>query len=261
MAPAPEMTPAAPPARPPRRRRRWGLALGLSLLACGAAADPGLSPRITLAETERPAWAAVGRLQIGRSGHCTATLIAPDVLLTAAHCLYAQETGRPWRATRLVFRPGWWGGAGQLQLSGWAVAVAESYRFEGPRTRPTADIALVRLAAAVPGTLLPFPPATEPAVAGERVAVLSYGSDRPQVPAIEPGCRILRRSGGLLLTDCEALPGVSGAPLLRLHAGKAEVVGVVASRLGPEGAETGQAVAVALDSYLEGLQARLAPRR
>jgi protease YdgD len=247
---------------PAHARSLLWLALALLCVLAGpAGAEPGSSARIALAEAERGAWAAVGRLQIGRSGHCTATLIAPDVLLTAAHCLYAQETGRPWRATRLQFQPGWWDGAGRLQLKGWAVAVAEDYRFEGPRTRPNADIALVRLAAEVPGALPPFPAAKEPAAPGEMVAVLSYGRDRPDVPSIEPGCRILNRVGGLLLTDCEALAGVSGAPLLRLRGGRAEVVGVVSSRLGPEGDPAGQAIAVAVDDYLAGLLSRLAPRR
>lgn len=245
------------------RRIAAGLAIGLCAFFSlpGAVAEPAGPVRIGLEGPQRAAWAAVGRLQIGPEGHCTATLIAPDVVLTAAHCLFSPQTGRARLATRLQFRPGWWDGPGRLRLRGWAVAVAETYRYDGATTGPGGDIALVRLAGATPARLVPFPPATEPAQAGERVAVLSYGRDRPDQPSIEPGCRILRRAGSVLLTDCEALPGVSGAPLLRLRGGEAEVIGVVSSRLGPENAETGPAVAVALDAHIETLRSRLAPRR
>ena len=39
-------------------------------------------------------WPAVGRLTLdGGQGFCTASLIAPDIILTAAHCLYDEKTG------------------------------------------------------------------------------------------------------------------------------------------------------------------------
>ncbi len=38
-------------------------------------------------------WEAVGRLNIGGNSFCTGALIAPDIVLTAAHCLYNSDTG------------------------------------------------------------------------------------------------------------------------------------------------------------------------
>jgi V8-like Glu-specific endopeptidase len=37
-------------------------------------------------------WSAIGRLQIGKNGHCTATLIDRDWILTNAHCVVSRET-------------------------------------------------------------------------------------------------------------------------------------------------------------------------
>ena len=58
-------------------------------------------------EAQAQRYAAVGRLNIGGQGHCTATLIAPDLALTAAHCLVNRRTGATWRAERLTFLPGY----------------------------------------------------------------------------------------------------------------------------------------------------------
>ena len=43
---------------------------------------------------EALAFHGVGRLNIAGSRFCTATLIAPDVIVTAAHCLFHPQTGK-----------------------------------------------------------------------------------------------------------------------------------------------------------------------
>ena len=52
-------------------------------------------------------WDAVGRLDIGGAGFCTGSLIAPDVVLTAAHCLFDKKTGAPIRIETIEFLAGW----------------------------------------------------------------------------------------------------------------------------------------------------------
>ena len=52
-------------------------------------------------------WEAVGRLDIDGLGFCTGALITPNLVLTAAHCLYDQNTGKRIDTGRIEFRAGW----------------------------------------------------------------------------------------------------------------------------------------------------------
>ena len=51
-------------------------------------------------------WQAVGRLDIANSGFCSGTLIASDLVLTAAHCVYNRTTGVAYTPKDFVFRAG-----------------------------------------------------------------------------------------------------------------------------------------------------------
>ncbi|WP_367153196.1 serine protease, partial [Leisingera sp. F5] len=53
-----------------------------------------------------PGWEAVGRLNIGGRAMCTASLIAPDMVLTAAHCMYDIRNGRAVNPRSLKFEAG-----------------------------------------------------------------------------------------------------------------------------------------------------------
>ncbi|MEM8798570.1 MAG: trypsin-like serine protease, partial [Pseudomonadota bacterium] len=63
----------------------------ITLLATQAASESALK-RLDTGDDSR-GWEAVGKLNIDGRGFCTGALIAPDIVLTAAHCLYDKETG------------------------------------------------------------------------------------------------------------------------------------------------------------------------
>ncbi|MDF2234635.1 trypsin-like peptidase domain-containing protein [Albimonas sp. CAU 1670] len=211
--------------------------------------------RALATEAQQTRFVAVGRLNVGGQGHCTATLIEPDLALTAAHCLVNRRTGATWRAERLVFLPGWHIDAAAAVMRGRAAALAPGY-LENPG--PARDLALIRVSEAAEGAPNPIPVASAEALAAS-VLALSYGRDRGQALSVQSGCAVVARQGDLLRTDCDALPGISGAPLVREGADGPELVGVIVASVGAEPpAMLGPALAVAPQGLMPGLRRALA---
>jgi len=199
--------------------RRLG-AVSLVMAALGAealAADP--SPGIVGSDdrviTSDARFTAVGRLNLSGKGFCTATLIAPQVVMTAAHCTFYRRTGKPIPPDRIHFGAGWWKGKPLVHRLAKHVRRHPGYDASKPMA---ADIALIVLESPIEHPRIkPIP--IDRQQGRVRLVVplthVSYSKDRPHLPSIEQGCAVRAEEGRLLLTDCDSNFGGSGAPILR----------------------------------------------
>jgi len=219
-------------------------------------ADPQAPRMITLSEA--PQWHAVGRLNIAGNRLCTATLIAPDQVITAAHCLFHPITHHRADPGEIRFVAGFRQDTYAALVGVTATAILPGYTYTGNRADLATianDLALLQLSRPVlpteaePLTVTPWPTAP-------LLDIVGYGRDRPQIASIRQGCTALSNQGGAWLLDCPVLPGLSGAPVL-LSGGQA-VVGVVSASVGPAVAGV-QALVVPLAPHLAELRARLTP--
>jgi len=175
---------------------------------------------------EQAVWNAVGRLNVTGQGYCTGTLVAPDIVLTAAHCVMNRRTGRVVRPEDIHFLPGFRIGTYEAHGRGDRIAVMPGY----DRNRKTVhlDLAAVQLRDPMPSGITParLHVGVHPQTS---FTLLSYGLDRSQILSVQHDCRFDKRQGPLIFTTCEGLPGVSGSPLLQIVDGKPVMVAVASS--------------------------------
>lgn len=176
-------------------------------------------------------WEGVGLLNIDNAATCTAVMIKPDMVLTAAHCFFKGGSDQPIDPRNIEFRAGWRDGKSIASRRGKSAIVHPNYKPDaGLSARQIRyDVALLQLADPIPATHAEIFQSESGVGTGAHVSVVSYGKGRNDAPSRQRSCDVLETQKGVVAMSCDVVPGSSGAPVFSLDSGRPRIVSLVSA--------------------------------
>ncbi len=205
------------------------------------------APLRTLGEEAQSRWAAIGHLQgpgFRMKRGCSGTLIAADLVVTAAHCL----TGALWQSEKQQFRAGLYKDSFAARRTYSRIEMHPLYNRLKGNARIPYDIAVVYLSQPIsPSDIKPIPLISPVAARQMPATLLGYRHDRPNVMSGRQNCGpLLRPHPGVMLFDCQVVAGTSGGAVIFETPKGPELAGVIVARHGNDG----NALAVPVNTWL-----------
>ena len=186
------------------------------LLAAGAEPVPVAPDHRAIVDADLYPWSAVGKLFNSIGGACTAAAIAPDKVLTAAHCLYAFRTHRFLQPDSIHFLLGYARGDYRIHARVAGFSIGPGYDPADETRTAASDWAVLTLAEPLPPAVRPLGVAAGVPQPGTAIEIGGFAQDRAYLMTADRHCRLVGPAapGAVLVHDCVISHGDSGAPLL-----------------------------------------------
>jgi protease YdgD len=213
----------------PRRSARCTvgiLCVALSLTIVGASAeDPqlnslGSDDRRVIEQLSAP-WGAIGQINVTgyrRTILCTGSLIAPNVVISAAHCVMDPWSRKPFPLDQIHFLAGVRGSSWLGHSTARCLHFPPEYQYLGPfrdvpRRAFFRDVVLIVLKDDL-NDIAPLE-LDHAEIQSSDVSLVhaAYPADRRYVLTGHFGCHLLAHDQDLWFTDCDAHPASSGGPV------------------------------------------------
>ncbi|WP_439817570.1 trypsin-like serine peptidase [Zavarzinia sp. CC-PAN008] len=191
----------------------------------------------TFPDVAQAPWSAIGKLTFAGGGYCTAQLVAPRVILTAAHCMYEGETSNE-LAQPEAFLAGFRDGRALASARIVSWEIASGYDHERHITTSEIDgldyafLTLDRDLGTRLGTFDIRPMTDAEVMRLEKgswltVSLAGYSSDHEDRMTAHVGCHVVQvYDDNTLFHECDTQVGASGAALFVNENGRYRIVAI-----------------------------------